>query len=89
MTARRVWMVCWVVPLGDERDLLTHGRGVGECGHAHGTADEAFACPWEPTPLPPVGAGLVAQVRADDGRRRRQSAQLGLFGRPLRQGGGW
>lgn len=76
MIVRRVWVVLWVTPFGDERDAITHGHGVGDCGHDHDTAEEAFACPWEPSPLPEVGAGLVRQVRADDGRRRRGSQQV-------------
>jgi len=49
-----VWVVLWI----DER-----GHGVGTCGHGHLTADEATMCPWEPAPVPPIGAGLVREVR--------------------------
>lgn len=81
------WVVMWVVPFDDDvRDAIT-GRGIGNCGHEHVTADEAFACPWEPSPLPPIGAGLVREIRADDGRRRRGAAQIKMpwAERPLRQ----
>jgi hypothetical protein len=66
----------WVVPWDDDPERTP--RGVGDCGHEHETAEEAYACPWEPSPLPPVGAGLVRQARADDGRQRRGAQQVAM-----------
>ena len=54
MSAPLVWVVLWI-------DEVGHGHGT--CGHRHASADEATACPWEPAEVPPVGAGLVRQVR--------------------------
>jgi hypothetical protein len=64
------------------------GQGHGTCGHEHATADEATLCPWDPE-RPVVCDLLVRQVRADDGRRRRGSAQLAMpwGGHRLRQRG--
>ena len=50
-----VWVVMWVA--GDD------AVRIGTCGHRHPDASSAMACPWEPDPLPPVGAGLVVYVR--------------------------
>jgi hypothetical protein len=58
-----VWVVEWVD---------TGERHVAMCGHRHATADEATMCPWEPNPLPPVGAGLVVQVRDPEYRTSGQ-----------------
>lgn len=80
MTARLCWAVIAVVASGD---------GLGTCGHGHETAEEATMCPWTPDPWPEVCDLLVRQVRADDGRRRRQPRQLSLFGHALRQRGGY
>lgn len=54
MTAPHVWQVIWIG---------ADGRGLGACGHRHATADDAAACPFEPSGLPEVCAGLVRQVR--------------------------
>lgn len=58
-----VWVVYWLD--GDE-------RYVGDCRHRHLTADEATMCPWEPDPLPPVGAGVLVQVRDPEYRTTGQ-----------------
>lgn len=60
-----VWVVSWTT---DDADRAS----VGDCGHRHPTADEATMCPWEPSPLPPVGAGLVVQVRDPEYRTTGQ-----------------
>jgi hypothetical protein len=57
--------LCWTVIAVDGA-----GHGHGYCGHAHATADEATACPWDP-PRPVVCDLLVRQVRAE------------IFDRPL------
>lgn len=63
VTAPLVWQVIWVG--GD-------GRGLGACGHRHGSADEATACPFEPSGLPDVCAGLVREVRDPEYRAQRE-----------------
>ena len=73
----RVWTVIAVDAVG---------QGHGTCGHEHSTADEATMCPWDPE-RPVVCDLLVRRVRADDGRRRPQAAQLAMpwGGHRLRQ----
>lgn len=51
--------LCWTVIAVDGA-----GQGHGNCGHAHDTADEATACPWDP-PRPVVCDLLVRQVRRE------------------------
>lgn len=49
------WIVLWVT--GDSADAI------GSCDHRHATREDALACPWEPDPLPPIGAGVVTWTR--------------------------
>lgn len=80
--AGKVWRVVGrtVDAAGNETGRFPHGFGE-TCGHYHATADEAYACPWEPVPCPPIYAGLVVDVRddRDDGAEvlgRREQGQL-------------
>lgn len=55
--------LCWTVIA-----VTDGGKGIGTCGHEHGSSEEATMCPWTPTPWPDVCALLVRQVRAKGSR---------------------
>lgn len=50
---------------GREVPVRSAGGLALDCGHYHETEMEAVMCPWEPSPLPDVYAGVVRQVRDD------------------------
>jgi hypothetical protein len=67
--AALTWRVLGMTCDPDRPDVMIGVRTAGgfgaDCGHYHDTADEAFACPWEPADPPELYAGIVRQVRDD------------------------
>lgn len=68
MIAPLHWEVLAMVPRsvdGATVGLANPDGSTARCGHRHGTADEASACPWTPDPWPEVCDLFVRQVRTE------------------------